>query len=170
MIAEAQTYIERFRELRGNTLKTLDALDASGLNYKPTRKATNSLFILATHLLGSERGWIHQFVGQRDVQRDREAEFSARGNGAEALKVVFETVARTSEEILGALSPADLDMERRGNYGTRTVRWGILHMIEHYSEHYGQMCLTRQLWQAQQQSASSRRKATSGKTKGKRKK
>jgi hypothetical protein len=65
MIPEAQTYIERFRELRGNALKTLDAMSASGLNFKPTRKDTNSLFILATHLLGSERGWIHQVIGQR---------------------------------------------------------------------------------------------------------
>ena len=159
-MSETRTYIERFRELRGDVLKTLDGVGAAGLNWKPTRKDTNSLFVLATHLIGSERGWIHQVVGQRAVERDRNAEFRARGPSAEGLREAFDAVARTSDEILSALTPAELDVERTGNYGPHSVRWCILHMIEHYSEHSGQMSLTRQLWEEEQ-----KRKAKSGKRK-----
>ncbi len=164
-MSESQTYIERLYELRASTLKTLDGLDADGLNWKPTRKDTNSIFVLATHLIGSERGWIHQVVGQRAVERDRAAEFRARGASADAIRESFDAVARTSEEILSQLTPADLEAERTGNYGLRSVRWCILHMIEHYSEHFGQMSLTRQLWQVQ--SKSKRRQVKSGKRKAK---
>ncbi len=162
-MSESQTYIERVREFRSNTLKTLEGVNASGLNWKPTRKDTNSLFVLATHLIGSERFWIHQFVGQREVQRDRDAEFRAQGSGAEALREAFDEVAHTSDEILSALTPADMDVEHQGNYGTRSVRWAILHMIEHYAEHAGQMSLTRQVWE--EQAKKKKLKAASGKRK-----
>lgn len=148
-MSEAQTYIERFRELRGNALKTLDGLDSGGLNFKPTRKNTNSLFILATHLLGSERYWIHQVVGQRAVERDRDAEFRARGKNADALKAAFDEATGTTDGILAALTSADFDKDRETNREgrLRTARWCVLHMIEHYSEHGGHMNLTRQLWE-----------------------
>lgn len=164
-MSESQTYIERFRELRGDVLKTLDGVNASGLNWRPTRKETNSLFILATHLLGSERGWIHQVIGKREVQRDRAAEFLARGSSADVFRESFDSVARSSEEILSALSSADMDAERQGNYGLRSVRWCILHMLEHYSQHEGQMSLTRQMWE--EQAKRKKLKGPSGKRKAK---
>lgn len=166
-MSEAKTYIERFRELRGNALKTLDGLNSGGLNFKPTRKDTNSPFILATHLLGSERYWIHQVVGKRTIERDRDAEFRARGKSADALKAAFEEVARTSDGILGALTSADFDKDRETNREgrLRTARWCVLHMIEHYSEHGGHMNLTRQLWEEQVKSKKAKRSSSRGKRK-----
>ncbi len=162
-MSESKTYSERFRELRGNALKTLDGLDSGGLNFKPTRKDTNSLYILATHLLGSERYWIHQVVGKRTIERDRDAEFRARGKNADALKAAFEEVARTSDGILVSLTSADFDKDRETNREgrLRTARWCVLHMIEHYSEHGGHMNLTRQLWEERKKTPSAKRKATS---------
>jgi len=164
-MSESQTYIERLRELRANTLKTLEGLDADGLNWKPTRKDTNSIFVLATHLIGSERYWLHQVVGQRAVERDRAAEFRARGTSADALRDSFDAVARASDEVLSQLAPAEFDATRSGNYGSHSVRWCILHVIEHYSEHSGQMSLTRQL--RQEQAKSGKRKAARRKPKTK---
>jgi uncharacterized damage-inducible protein DinB len=171
MLAETQTYIERLREMRGNALHALDGSSGAALNWKPTRRETNSPFALATHLIGSERYWIHRIVGGRTIQRDRDAEFRARGSDAQSLRAEFDAVARESETILGALSANDLDAQHETNSGARSVRWGILHLLEHYSEHVGQMTLTRQVWEAQARSKKPKAKSVKRKTrKAKRKK
>jgi len=149
-MSETQTYIERLRALRKNMFKAMDGLNAAGLNWKPTRRATNSAFILATHLLGSEKHWLHRVVGGREIQRDREAEFRARGKDTQDLRDSFDALARETEAILAPLSSADYDATRETeNYGKVTVRWVVLHMIEHYAEHAGQISLTRQVWEEQ---------------------
>ncbi len=166
MLSETRTYIERLRALRADTLKALDGANARALNWKPTARDTNSLFVLATHLLGSERHWIHRVVGGRAVERDRDAEFRARGKDSANFRAQFDLVAQTSEEVLARLTDADLNAARdTPNYGTVTVRWAIVHLIEHFAEHVGQMNLTRQVWQAQKQKVQSRkRKAKNART------
>ncbi len=152
-MSEMQTYIERLREIRKNMFQAMDGLSAAGLNWKPTRRETNSAFVLATHLLGSEKHWIHRVVGGREIQRDRDAEFRARGKDASGFRDPFDAAARESEAILSRLSAADLDATREtSNYGKITVRWCILHVLEHYAEHVGQMTLTRQMWEEQAKS------------------
>ena len=159
MLTETQTYIERLGEMRGNMLKALDGLNSAGLNWKPTRRETNSLFALATHLIGSERHWIHRVIGGKTIERDRDAEFRARGSDLRPLREAFDSAARESETILAQLSAADLDATRETtNYRTITVRWCILHLLEHYAEHVGQMTLTRQVWEAKSQGARRTRK------------
>lgn len=153
MIPEVQTHSERLRELRGQVLHTLEGLGADALNWKPLPADTNSVFVLVTHLLGAERHWLHEVVGQRKIERDRDAEFCARGEDTAALRAAYDVTARASEEILTRLAASDMDALRdAGHYGSRTVRWSILHMIEHYCEHLAQMRLTRQLWESQTKS------------------
>lgn len=169
--SEAQTYIERFRDLRAQTLKTLEGMNARQLNWKPTRHDTNSPYVLAVHLLGSERYWIHQVVGNLTIERDRDAEFRARGKNGEALKTAFEEVTRTSDGILGALASTDFDKDRKTNSEgrLRTTRWCVLHMIEHYSEHLGHIQLTRQMSQALVENAKLTEPRAKPKAKGNRK-
>ncbi len=149
MIPEVQTYQERLNELRKQVLQALDEMDAKGLNWQPTRKDTNSVYVLATHLIGSERHWIHENVGQRKVDRDRDAEFRARGKDAAGLRATYDAVALESHSVLAALDTAAMDrLCETPRYSTRTVRWCLLHIIEHYSEHLGHMRLTRQMWES----------------------
>ena len=151
-MTETQLYIERLHALRQDLLKAMEGLNAAGLNWKPTRRETNSAFVLATHMLGSERHWIHRVVGGREVQRDRDAEFRARGKDARGFAGEFAIVAKTSEEILGKLTTADWDAMRDApaSYGARSTRWCILHLIEHYAEQVGQVSLTGQMWEEEQ--------------------
>ena len=148
MLSEIETYIERLRDLRAQVLKTLDGFDADGLNWRPLADESNSLFVLATHSLGAERRWLHEMVGQRKIERDRAAEFRARGDDVAALRVTYEAVARESEEILARLVQVDMDALRGDPPKAYIVRWCILHVVEHYCEHLGQMYLTRQLWES----------------------
>lgn len=147
MSPEAQTYLERLREARAEILKTLDGLPADALNWHPLPDETNSVFALATHLLGAERRWLHHEVGQRKIERDRAAEFRARGEDLAPLRAAYDAVARESDEILARLDESEMAAQRGEAPDAHAVRWCILHVIEHYSEHLGQMRLTRQLWE-----------------------
>ena len=172
-MSETQTYIERLSDLRANVLKTLERMNARGLNWKPTPRETNSPYVLAAHLIGSERHWLHRMVGQREVHRDRAAEFRARGATLDALRAKFQATAGTSAEILARLSASEMDARRETpNYGVVTVRWCIVHMIEHYSEHLGHIQLTRQMWEAGARKGGARktRKSTKAAKKVKREK
>ena len=146
MVSEVQLHVELLRAARAEILKTLDGLSADALNWHPLPDETNSLYALATHLLGAERRWLHQEIGQQEIERDRDAEFRARGEEGAALRPMYQSVARESELILARLVESDMDARRE----KRTVRWCILHVIEHYNEHLGQMRLTRQLWENRQ--------------------
>jgi hypothetical protein len=86
-------------------------------------------------------------VGRRKVDRDREAEFRTRGEDIVPLRAMYDAVAGASEEILARLVESDLGVLRGEPPDAHSVRWCILHVIEHYNEHLGQMRLTRQLWE-----------------------
>ena len=144
MLSEVSAYLAILRERRAEMLRTLEGLSADALNWRPLPEATNSLYTLAFHSLGAERQWIHAVIGQRKIERDREAEFRARGGDVPALRVLYDVVARDSEEILARLVASDLDA-LRPEPQPHTVRWCLLHIVEHYNEHLGQMRLTRQL-------------------------
>lgn len=144
--SEAEMYVEQLDRLRSRMLATLEGLDAAALDWKPLPADANSLAVLAVHTLGSERGWVHKAIGGRKIERDREAEFHARGVDFAALKQAYAEVARASAEILNGLSEAEMGALRDSPLGKRSARWCILHVIEHYSEHCGHMELTRQLW------------------------
>ncbi len=150
MLPEAETYAERLKDRRTELLKALDGLDADALNWRPLAEGTNSIAVIAAHAVGSEKQWLHQFVGQKQVERNRKAEFTTRAeDGAayvDSLKAIYAAVALESQDVLAALQAADLDAVRTTTQGPRTVRWAILHSLEHYSEHLAQIWLTRQLW------------------------
>ena len=149
----------------------MNGLNEAGLNWKPTPRETNSALILATHLLGSEKQWIHRFVGHREIQRDRDAEFRARGKDIRGLRDSIDAVMRETEVILAPLASADYDAPREtANYGPVTVRWGVLHLIEHYAEHVGQISLTRQIWEEQAKNKKPKAKSVKPRVKTKKKK
>jgi uncharacterized damage-inducible protein DinB len=152
VLPEIQCYLDTLRELRANVLKTLEGVDAAGLNWTPTEDRTNSLFILGAHSIGSEHGWIFETLHQGPKTRNRPAEFLEKGEDVTALRQQYERTAQETEEILSALPEASLATTRNtGRHGSVTARWIIVHVIKHYSEHIGQMYLTRQLYEVRDQ-------------------
>jgi uncharacterized damage-inducible protein DinB len=156
MLDEVARYIESIARVRGKILETIAGLDAGALDWTPSPEETNSLFVIATHCTGSEHGWIYEVLGRGEKTRDRAAEFKARAGDVEGpgengkavarLRAEYERVARETETILAARTASDLESTRDvPGRGTVTERWIILHVIEHSSEHLGQMYLTRQL-------------------------
>lgn len=150
MVPAVRTYIEILRARRADVLNVLNGLSEDALNWHPLSNDTNSIYALAVHLLGAERKWIHEIIGGRKIERDREAEFHALAADVRALRAQYEATANESEEILARLILTELETTRQAmRYGEQSVRWCILRVVEHYNEHLGQMWLTRQLWESQ---------------------
>jgi uncharacterized damage-inducible protein DinB len=148
MLPEIQEAILHLRELRAKVFETLDGLDADALNWSPTNEGTNSLFVLATHCIGSEHGWMYEILGRGEKTRNRPAEFVAKGSDLNALRAEYARVTQETEALLATRTEQDLlTMRQRTNFGDVSERWIVLHVLEHYSEHLGQMYLTRQLWE-----------------------
>jgi len=148
MTPSSKTYLEILRARRSDVLKMLDGLNGDALNWRPLTNETNSLYVLALHSLGAERKWIHEIVGGEKIERDRDAELRAHGEDVQALRAMYDAAAKRSEDILARLTESDLETLRPAmRAGEQSVRWCILHILEHYNEHLGQMALTRQLWE-----------------------
>lgn len=153
MVPAVRTYLEILRARRADVLNVLNGLSEDALNWHPLSNDTNSIYALAVHCLGAERKWIHEIVGGRKIERDRDAEFRALATNPRSLRAQYDATANESEEILARLILTELETTRQAmRYGEQSVRWCILHVIEHYNEHLGQMWLTRQLWESQPKS------------------
>ena len=103
---------------------------------------SNSAGNLCLHLAGNVRQWIvHGIGGAADV-RARDAEFAARGGipREELLARLRQTVDEACR-VLDTLPPARLfDTITPQNYQV-TVAEAILHVVEHFAEHTGQIIL-----------------------------
>ena len=120
--------------------RCLDTLSETDVWWRPNA-ASNSIGNLVLHLDGSTRMWIVGVAGGRPVARDRAAEFAERGPIAkgELLAKLRATMSEV-DEVLAQLDPATL-LERRARSSREevTVLWAILHAVEHFAMHTGQI-------------------------------
>jgi uncharacterized damage-inducible protein DinB len=148
MLSEVAEYLQSIERQRAKIFALLENAPREAWNWKPTNDETNSLFIVATHVIGSEHGWIFEILGVGEQTRNRPAEFLAQGDSLDALRAEYARAAQETREIFETLTEHDLSTTRyRESHGDVSVRWIILHVIEHASEHLGQMELTKQLWE-----------------------
>jgi hypothetical protein len=138
----------RFHELHGGIEQALDALPEEALDWKPGPEM-NTVSVLITHLTGAERFLIGDVVMGEPSNRNREAEFLAKGLGKNAL---IRRLGDTDAYIKGAfekISLADLETERMNPRHGKMVStaWALLHALEHAGIHLGHIEMTVQLWQ-----------------------
>jgi uncharacterized damage-inducible protein DinB len=150
MHPELQNYLQILADLRGQVRALIADLTAEALNWRPVagadEHATNSLAVLAAHVTGAEHFWIAEVIGGRPATRDRDAEFRTIAGEAAELARHLDAVAAETTEVLPSLSEADLNGVRVARGREVTVRWGILHAIDHTALHLGHMQITYQLW------------------------
>lgn len=100
----------------------------------------NAVGNLALHLMGNVRQWILHGVGGEPDIRMRDSEFAARGGiDPGELKRRLRATVNEAAALLRALPP-DQFLERRSiqKYDV-TVLEAILHVVEHFSGHTGQI-------------------------------
>jgi len=153
MVQEIHTYLTDLQELRDQVKSLLEGLPQQALDWRPIEGegelATNSLGAIVVHLAGSETFWMKEIIGGRKIDRDRDAEFVTKGLSVSELQAKIGAAAKLTGETLSALTEKQLEEGRKWKDRSITVRWCILHIIEHIAQHLGHMQLTRQLWLAQ---------------------
>lgn len=119
----------------------IDALPDDAL-WKRPNESSNSIGNLMLHLAGNIRQWIVGGIGQKDVTRDRSAEFAAKEGGSKS--DLFENLQRAVSEvdaILVQLTPKDLLQARVIQGRNTTVLDALYHVVEHFAMHTGQIVL-----------------------------
>lgn len=102
----------------------------------------NAVGNLVLHLAGNVRQWIGSGVAGLADNRHRDAEFDARGGLAPAeLAELLKTRVAEAVEIIRVVPPLRLT-ERIAPQGYNvTVLEAIAHVVEHFSQHTGQIIL-----------------------------
>lgn len=153
MLKEIHGYLTTLSDLRNQIKNLLEGLPPEALDWRPIQGegelATNSLAVIVAHLAGSETYWMREIIGRQPIHRDREAEFAIHGVSLSELAARLDTAARSSEGVLPSLTEGQLEEARKFRDRSVTVRWSIMHVIEHLAQHLGHVQLTRQLWLAQ---------------------
>ena len=142
--AVARTVAALYHEVHAKMRDQVRGMDHGTLNWSPLPKA-NSLAVLVTHTVGSEREMIRA-LRQIASDRDRDSEFKVESDAADLL-ALLDQADRELDEHIAALTPADLTEQRPR--GDRPPRPGIEWLISNYGharEHLAQMELTKQLY------------------------
>ncbi len=142
--------ISNFQQTKSGVKDSIKDLPLEALNWNPVPGEANSIYAIVSHICGSERQWIQHTIGGKDVQRDRDAEFTAKGQTVEGL---LELLDRTQEITSGVLSKETIESLRRTvqRYPDRpktTAIASVVNCLWHVAEHLGHLQLTRQLWEA----------------------
>jgi uncharacterized damage-inducible protein DinB len=151
MLSELENYRQRIDHLRGQVRELIAGLPPEALNWRPIplggqEDPTNSLAVLAAHVVGAEHFWIAEVVGGRPPTRDRDAEFATHTTHNQELVALIDKTAAETDEVLASLAPSALDGDRQAADRKVSVRWSLLHVAAHTALHLGHMQLTYQLW------------------------
>ena len=142
--AVAGTIRAGFQEVHDKFREIVAGLDREALNWKPHPEA-NSIAVLVTHTLGSEREMLAAVRGVI-VDRHRPSEFVAEADGKQLAELIDRADAHLGEHG-GALTAEDMTTARPR--GDRPPRPGLEWLVTNYGharEHLAQIELTRQLY------------------------
>jgi uncharacterized damage-inducible protein DinB len=107
----------------------------------------NAVGNLVLHLSGNVRQWIVSEIGGKPFTRDRDSEFAARGGPAGAeLAGRLQAAVREAAEVLSRVSGARLKEPIRIQDYEATVLEAIYHVVEHFSQHAGQIMYATKLF------------------------
>lgn len=139
-----RTFATLFQGLHERFREQVRDLDHGTLNWRPLPKA-NSIAVLVTHSLGSEREMIRS-VRSLPSDRDRESEFKVEAETA-ALLALIDQVDRETAQHLGEVTEQDLVEDRpRKDHETHTGLFWLASNYGHAREHLAQIELTKQLY------------------------
>ncbi len=147
---EIDLYIRELQQLLGAVCRRIDGLHPAQLNYRPPLPQANSLWAIATHVLGNSEAWVLGIGCGRPVGRDRDAEFAATGEDGSALTARAQALGDAFARALRALPANALDETRTprppllgiGPSDDLTVREALLRVLLHGRLHIGHMELT----------------------------
>lgn len=162
MATEASHVATMLEYIGRDVLLQLHAVPESLLNQPPDLEDANTLFALATHLVGAGEDWVLHYAGGRTISRDRPAEFHAVGTLAD-LQTRYDRWIADVHQVLDKLPDADMErvVEAHPTFlvwtsnAPTTVRDCLLHAVAHSALHQGHIQLTCQMLSHQKGNKSS---------------
>jgi hypothetical protein len=147
MLQFFEDYLERLEDLHHDFEAAIGGLSVEALDWVPGPDM-NSLCVLVVHSTGAERYWIGDVMGGISSNRNRDAEFQARGWDEAALKQRMVDSRTFARDLLQSFTLDALSKECLAPLqGKRfTGSWALLHALEHTGLHMGHAQITRQLW------------------------
>lgn len=119
--------------------KTVPLVGSDGLWHR-ANESTNSIGNLLLHLRGNVRQWIVSGLGGAPDDRRRSLEFSEEERPSrEELMARLETTLVEAASVLDRLDPDRLLETRHIQGEDVTVLAAVLHVVEHFSYHVGQI-------------------------------
>ena len=104
---------------------------------------SNSVANLLLHLTGNIRQWIIGGIGGKAIERERQAEFDARGGQTrEELLGPLEAVIDEACAVIRMLSEEGLAREYKIQSYTMSGIAAVMHVVEHFAFHTGQIVTT----------------------------
>ncbi len=131
--------IYRLEEWLPRVVKCLNELSEAQIWQRPNDRS-NSVGNLVIHLCGNVRQYIISNLGNQPDTRDRDAEFAIRDgyDRQQLIEKLTETITQAVEVIRG-MSTEDLMKERSVQGFRQTGINTIIHVVEHFSYHSGQI-------------------------------
>ena len=128
-------------EYRAKLHRAVEALPPDALWWRPN-ESSNSVGNLIVHLVGNMRQWIVSGIGGVPPSRNRAEEFAMRdGPPASQLLQDLDRALIEVDHVLSTLGDAEL-VERRVIQGREVTGFdAVLHVVEHFSMHLGQIIL-----------------------------
>jgi uncharacterized damage-inducible protein DinB len=138
--------VDKLQQLEGRIEECLDRLSPEQIWWRPSEE-NNSVANLVLHLSGNVRQWIITSVGDRPSPRDRDAEFSARGNaGVSELQALLHETVNEAVSIIEGLTADRLNQRVQIQGFDVSVLEAVYHVVEHFALHAGQiMYITKAL-------------------------
>lgn len=135
----------RFDENTERIEKCLQLLGEEELWYSPNQ-SSNSIANLILHLCGNIGQYVLSGLGGEQDQRNRQEEFTSRETHSRAeLYDILLTTVSAAKEIINAMDEEELCMIYRIQGFDLDGISVVIHVVEHYSYHTGQIALLTKL-------------------------
>jgi len=149
-VTVGQAFLERARYFLGTEYRTQIRLAVEALSDEAVwwraNEQSNSVGNLLLHLNGNVRQWMLGGVGRQPDTRRRAAEFAARtGPAASVLLADLDRTLDEVDRVLAGLTDASLLEPRTIQGRNLSVLAAIFHVVEHFSQHLGQIILMAKL-------------------------
>lgn len=140
--------LRRLEEGEARIMKCLGLLTAEQVWHRPNERVA-SVGNLVLHLCGNVDQWINSALGGAPDCRRRELEFTTAMVPVAELRARLETTLSKARSTIAAMSESDLTRTWSVQGFQETGTGIILHVVEHFSYHVGQITLHTKLMQAE---------------------
>ena len=139
-------FIDCLDSIHGKIKWLIASLPQQALDWS-LQPGSGSLCMLVSHIAGAERYWVGEVIGREQPIRRPGSIYRVTGLDSRELCQRLDNSLSCCRKVLENYQPADLEEKRISPSDGReiTVRWALVHVMEHTISHQGDIAFMRQL-------------------------